>query len=57
MRVAAAINLNKEMRAELHRLVRRRTTPVRVAERIQRGPDLACPWFEAAPGGELQGQQ
>ena len=35
MRVAAAIHLNSEQRAELQRLVRRRTTSVRVAERCR----------------------
>ena len=33
MRVAPAIDLSLEARTELQRLVRRRTTPVRVAER------------------------
>src|SRR5579859_5262016 len=35
MRVAAAINLSTEVRKELERLMRRRTTPVRVAERCR----------------------
>ena len=35
MRVAPAIHLSSEARAELHRLLRRRTTPVRVAERCR----------------------
>jgi transposase len=35
MRVAAAVDLNSEQRAELQRLVRRRTTPVRVVERCR----------------------
>lgn len=35
MRVAPAIHLSREAEAELHRLVRRRTTPVRVVERCQ----------------------
>src|SRR5271156_3622713 len=35
MRVAPAIHLNPEARAELQSLVRRRTTPVRVAERCR----------------------
>ncbi len=35
LRVAAAIHLSSEARAELHRLVRRRTTPVRVVERCR----------------------
>lgn len=35
MRVAPAIHLSSEARAELHKLLRRRTTPVRVAERCR----------------------
>lgn len=35
MRVAAAVDLNSEQRAELQKLVRRRTTPVRVVERCR----------------------
>jgi hypothetical protein len=35
MRVAPAIHLSSESRAELHKLLRRRTTPVRVAERCR----------------------
>ena len=35
MRVAAAIELSSEVRAELQKYVRRRTTPVRVAERCR----------------------
>jgi hypothetical protein len=35
MRVAAAIHLGSEARAELQSLVRRRTTPVRVVERCR----------------------
>jgi transposase len=35
MRVAPAIDLSPEARTELQRLVRRRTTPVRVAERCR----------------------
>jgi transposase len=35
MRVAPAIHLNRETRAELQNLVRRRTTPVRVVERCR----------------------
>jgi len=35
MRVAAAVDLNSEQRAELQRLIRRRTTPMRVVERCR----------------------
>ena len=35
MRVAPAIHLSAEVRAELQSLVRRRTTPVRVVERCR----------------------
>ena len=35
MRVAAAVDLNSKQRAELQKLVRRRTTPVRVVERCR----------------------
>ena len=35
MRVAPAIVLSSEQKAELQKLVRRRTTPVRVAERCR----------------------
>ncbi len=35
MRVAPAIPLSMEVRSQLHTLVRRRTTPVRVAERCR----------------------
>jgi hypothetical protein len=35
MRVAAAIHLSTEARAELQNLARRRTTPVRVVERCR----------------------
>jgi transposase len=35
MRVAAAVHLNSEQRAELQKVVRRRTTPVRVVERCR----------------------
>jgi hypothetical protein len=45
MRVAAAINLDEATRAELQRLLRRRTTAVRVAERC-RGVLLAGDWHQ-----------
>lgn len=33
MRIAPAIELSSQVRSELHKLMRRRTTPVRIAER------------------------